>query len=120
MMTHRLRQAKVASAQILGNYGVYRTQVSTSKRGKTIKGSCTCPSDWQPCKHIFALQETWESNPASFFDLDQWLAELFEWPKSKLVDAIAKVIQRNPECLTEFGVQGFETDLDEDAEDWSD
>lgn len=121
MMTHRLRQGKIVSARILGNYGVYRTEVSTAKRGKTPNGSCTCPSDWRPCKHVYALQATWEGNSASFFDLDQWLAELFEWPKSKLVDAIAKVIERNPESLTEFGVLGFEYAAeDDDEEDWYD
>lgn len=121
LMTHRLRQGKTASARIQGNYGVYRTEVSVDKRGRTPSGTCTCPSDWQPCKHIYALRETWEINPASFFDLDQWVAELFEWPKSKLIDAVVKVLERYPECLADFGVPGFESEPNDDAQDdWYD
>ncbi len=114
MMTHRLRTGKQVSARILGNYGVYRTEVSTTRKGKMPTGCCTCPSDWQPCKHVYALRETWEVNPASFFDLDQWLAELFDQPKAKLIDAIAKIVARSPECLSEFGVPGFEEDEDDE------
>jgi hypothetical protein len=123
MMRQRVRQGKQISARIHGNYGVYRTQVSTTKK---VTGYCTCPSDWQPCKHIHALRETWAVNPKSFFDLDQWLAELFDQPKAKLIDAIAKIVMRSPECLGEFGVPGFEEDEDDDEneeyeeEDWYD
>lgn len=120
MMTHRLRQGKTVSARILGNYGTYCTEISTAKRSKQPNGTCTCPSDWQPCKHVYALQQTWELKPASFFDLDQWLAELFEWPKSRLVDAIAKVIERNPECLNDFEVPAFEFDSNDGEDDWND
>lgn len=120
MMTHRLRQGKRVSARIQGNYGVYRTEVDNSKRSKTPAGWCTCPSDWQPCKHVYALRETWQINPASFFDLDQWLAELFEEPKSKLIDAIARIVEHAPECLSEFGIPGFENESDDDEEDYGD
>lgn len=117
MMTQRVRQAKQVSARILGNYGVYRTQVNVGKKTKTPSGFCSCPSDWQPCKHIRALRETWDRNPESFFDLDQWLAELFDLPKAKLVEAIAKIVMQSPECLSEFGVPGFEVDETEDDEE---
>jgi hypothetical protein len=121
MITHRMRRGKLVSATILGNYGVYRTEVSTSKRGRTPQGTCTCPSDYQPCKHVYALRETSEVNPTSFFDFDQWLAELFELPKAKLVDAVARVVARSPQCLNEFGVPGFEDDHEgEKDDDWYD
>lgn len=117
MMTHRMRQGKLVSARIVGNYGDYRTQVDVGRKGKQPSGSCTCPSDWQPCKHIYALRETWDLNPTSFVDLDQWLAELFDLSKAELVDKIAKIVARSPECLNEFGVPGFEDAQDDEDED---
>jgi hypothetical protein len=115
LMTQRVRFGKQLSARIAGNYGVYRTQTS---RGKKVDGHCTCPSDWWPCKHIHALRETWKANPHSFFDMDQFLVELFEQPKTKLVEAIGQMVMQSPACLRVFGVPGFEEcDENEDEED---
>jgi hypothetical protein len=113
MMTQRIRFGKQISAQILGNYGVYRTQAG---QGKKVTGECTCPSDWWPCKHVHALRETWKANPHSFFDLDQFFAELFEQPKATLIEAIEQMIVASPEMLQFFGVPGFEDDDDEEDE----
>ena len=113
-MTQRVRHGKVVSARIAGNYGVYRTQVSQSKK---LAGECTCPSKLWPCKHVHALRATWEANPRSFFDLDGWLKQLAEEPKASLVEAIGNMVMEYPELLSVFGVPGFE-DTEEDDEDY--
>jgi hypothetical protein len=113
MMTHRMRYKKQLSARIHGNFGVYRTQVSQNQ--KAI-GNCTCPSDWSPCKHIQALRQTWKTNPQSFLDLEEFLAELSSEPKARLVTIIRDILLEWPECLSLFGVPGFEEG--EDQDDW--
>jgi len=114
LMTQRVRFGKEISVRISGNYGVYRTWTKLTKKEN---GECTCPSDWWPCKHIHALRETWNRNPQSFFDLDQFLAELFERPKAELVEAIGQIVKQSPEFLRVFGIAGFEEEDDEDEED---
>ena len=118
LVSYRLRQGKQISARIRGNYGVYRTLADIDKKTKTPVGSCACPSDWQLCKHVHALHETWVVNPESFFDLDQWLAELFDQPKSQVIDAIAKIVPKFPECLGEFGVCGSESNKEESGDEY--
>jgi hypothetical protein len=120
MMMQRVRFGKQISARILGNYGTYRTKAGQSKK---VTGECTCPSDWWPCKHVHALRETWRINPHSFFDLDQFIAELFERPKGKLIEAIEQMIVASPEMLQFFDIPGFEKvsgegdEIDEE-DDW--
>jgi hypothetical protein len=109
-MTQRLRFGNCVSARIAGNCGAYRTQVTQSKE---LSGECTCPSDICPCKHIHALRRTWEANPASFFDLDEWLKKLANEPKATLVESIANIVIAAPEMLSVFGVPDFEV-LDDD------
>lgn len=120
LMMQRIRFGKQLSARILGNYGVYRTRTS---QGKKVTGECTCPSEWRPCKHVHALRETWKINPHSFFDLDQFIAELFELPKGELIEAIEQMVVASPEMLQFFGVPGFENDSGEEdkfeeEDDW--
>jgi hypothetical protein len=116
LMTQRVRSGKEVSARVEGNFGIYRTKTTL---GKKEDGDCTCPSELWPCKHIYALRETWKLNPHSFFDLDQFLAELSEEPKVKLIEAIAQIVTRSPEWLSVFGVLGFE-EVDEEEDDESD
>jgi len=65
-------------ATIDGNYGMYATQAKIRSKGKSspLKDwSCTCPSEYLPCKHVSALIETWKVNPRSFDDLaPRWQA----------------------------------------------
>jgi len=119
LLTHRVRLGKELSVRVAGNFGVYLT---TTTLGQKEVGDCTCPSELWPCKHIYALRETWKRNPHSFFDLDQFLAELSEEPKVKLIEAIAKIVTRSPEWLSVFGVPGFEEEdeEDDDESDWED
>lgn len=114
MMTQRFRHEKYVSAQIRGNFGVYRTTVDL-KAKKKLTGECTCPSELWPCKHVHALRATWDKNPDSFFNLDDWLAALPKEPKESLVEAIRNMVLHSPNLLTVFGVPGFEEDeSDED------
>jgi uncharacterized Zn finger protein len=114
-MTQRVRCGKVVSARIAGNYGVYRTQVSQSKK---LTGECTCPSELWPCKHVHSLRATWEANPQSFFDLDAWLKRLAEEPKTSLVEAIRNMVVAEPALLSVFGVPGFEEEEEDDEEEY--
>ena len=113
LMTQRVRCGKQISARIAGNFGVYRTVATRSKK---VTGECTCPSELWPCKHIHALRATWEANPDSFFNLDDWLLELTEKPKAELIEAIEQMVLLSPDCLSVFGIPGFDED-DEEYED---
>lgn len=111
VVTQRLKSKRQLSARIQGNYGVYRTHVSTTGR---VSGDCTCPSEWSPCKHIVALRKTWDVNPNSFFDLDEFIAELSQQSQASLIRAIGQIVLERPECLSVFGVPGFEEPEDGD------
>jgi len=43
-------------AKYQGNYGVYTIKITTDGK-KTVKFSCSCPSDYSPCKHISMIEE---------------------------------------------------------------
>jgi hypothetical protein len=43
-------------AKYQGNYGVYTIKITTDGK-KTLKYSCSCPSDYSPCKHIHMIEE---------------------------------------------------------------
>jgi hypothetical protein len=114
LMTQRLRFGKEVSARIEGNCGIYRTRVTQSKK---LDGDCSCPSELWPCKHIHALRATWEANPDSFFDFDEWIKKLADEPKASLVEAITNMVSANPGFLSVFGVPGFEHDESYDDDD---
>lgn len=109
-MLQRTKRKKQLSALIRGTYGNYRT---TCRISKTVQGTCSCPSEIQPCKHILALRETWNVNPDSFFDLDKFLRDLEGQPQEWLVEIIGSIISQFPECLSVFRIPGF----DDEAED---
>ena len=111
-MTQRLVYRKQLSARIDGNYGAYRTTV---RLGRKVEAGCTCPSDYFPCKHVRALQVTWDKNPESFFDLEVFLKALSEKPKAELVAALRQTLLAFPEALALFDVPGFNRD-DESAD----
>jgi hypothetical protein len=43
-------------AKYQGNYGLYTIKITTNGK-KTVKFSCSCPSDYYPCKHIPIVEE---------------------------------------------------------------
>ena len=114
LVTSRVRYGKKVAARTAGHYGDYRTFVSQSS--KKLIGGCDCPSEIAPCKHIHALRATWETNPNSFFDLDEWLAGLMKQSKADLIEAIGKMVVEAPALLSLFGVPGFEEEGDEEDE----
>jgi uncharacterized Zn finger protein len=113
LVTQRMRYEKQVSARIEGNHGAYRTSVSQSNK---LTGECTCPSELWPCKHVHALRATWEANPNSFFDLDEWLKKLAGEPKATLIEAIGSMVLASPAFLSVFGVPGFDEEPDDDYE----
>ena len=115
MMTQRLWFGKRLSARIAGNYGTYRTQV---RLGDPDESSCTCPSEVWPCKHVRALEATWEQNPESFFDLETLLPTLLKQSKADLLAVIADMALTAPESLSVFGIPEFESNDVED--EWYD
>ncbi|MDR1338679.1 MAG: SWIM zinc finger family protein [Prevotellaceae bacterium] len=43
-------------AKYQGNYGVYTIKMTLDRDGKASGYSCSCPSDYYPCKHISIVQ----------------------------------------------------------------
>lgn len=114
LTTHRVRYGHKVAARMAGNYGVYR--VFAACEAKKLTGGCSCPSEIVPCKHIHALRKTWELNPQSFFDLDQWLKGLSRQPKSDLLDLIGEMVVEAPNLLGLFDIDGFDVDFDEGSD----
>jgi hypothetical protein len=50
-------------AKYRGNYGVYTIKITTDGK-KTIKFSCSCPSDYYPCKHIAMVKDAIDGRKA--------------------------------------------------------
>lgn len=113
LMTQRLHYKREISARIDGNYGTYRTRLRLGARGDA---RCTCPSDWWPCKHVRALAATWEANPKSFLDLEQFLKEFSKRPAKDLLETLAQLTMAYPECLSILGAPGFDLDGEENDE----
>jgi hypothetical protein len=44
-------------AKYHGNYGIYTVKMTLDKNRKPVNFSCTCPSDYYPCKHIAYVQD---------------------------------------------------------------
>jgi hypothetical protein len=40
-----------------GNYGVYTVKITLDEKGEVSDFSCTCPSNYYPCKHIGIVKE---------------------------------------------------------------
>ncbi|MDZ4688461.1 MAG: hypothetical protein SH850_25585 [Planctomycetaceae bacterium] len=103
-MIRRLRYGDAISATILGNYGVYRTDV---RSGKPQSSLCTCPSEIWPCKHTRALAATWDNHPETFFDVQAWLDSLATRSKADLLKLIGQMVLASPESLSACGFEEF-------------
>ena len=114
MMTQRLQYGRELSARIRGNYGVYRTRVRV---GRISEGTCTCPSEVHPCKHIRALEATWKAYPDTFFELENVVEDLTSQSRAQLIDLVAQMALIAPETLAACGVEEFER---VDDEEWYD
>jgi hypothetical protein len=56
---------------------------------------------------VRALRLTWEENPDSFFDLQNFLTQFSTRSKAALLEAIANMAMRAPEGLGALGVAQF-------------
>lgn len=114
----RLRSGKSLSCRIRGNFGVYATSATV---GRKTGGTCTCPADDRPCKHIEALRRTYRANRASFADLDKVLDELSRQTKAELLEVVRDMALRAPQALAVLAVDGFDDDAaEEDEDEWLD
>jgi len=91
----------VWKAKYRGNYGTYNIKIETDgkKRGDF---SCSCPSDYYPCKHIPIVEEAIreriakkeKSNSKNEIPLEQLLKDV---PHKELCNFIANQAQYNPQ-----------------------
>lgn len=114
-LRQRLKSGSEISCVIDGNSGIYRTVLSVKRSGGS---SCTCPSEYVPCKHVAALRETYKLRPRSFADLDAVVKKLAPKEKSELLRIIRKMATTAPSALSVLGVKGFEPP--EESEDEAD
>jgi uncharacterized Zn finger protein len=96
--------------------GLHRLLSISTPFDFTSDARCTCPSDWWPCKHVRALAATWETNPKSSFDLEQFLKEFSKRAAKDLLQALAQMMLAHPDCLGSLGVQQFAVDSERDEE----
>jgi uncharacterized Zn finger protein len=100
-----------------GNSGVYQTEASLRK---STECSCTCLSEYFPCKHVVALRLTFRARPKSFVDLGGELKKIGNEEKSQLLQLIREMATLAPASLTALGIKGFEPPKDEDEEGYGD
>jgi uncharacterized Zn finger protein len=119
-LRQRLRVNQQISCTIDGNYGIYKTQAFLKKKGRkgSSSSSCSCPSDDYPCKHVFALLQTYKNHPRSFLDLDIVMKELSKREKPELLNLIRKMVLTSPSSLSALGVKGFEEPERDYYEEW--
>lgn len=110
-MTQRIKLGDLLSCRIYGNYGIYLTRASIERE------DFSCPSEYQPCKHVNALRITYHEVPDSFLIVDELLNELKKKKKSELLDIIHEMIVTEPQMLSVLGIEGFEMDEEDEDED---
>jgi hypothetical protein len=89
-------------AKYQGNYGVYTIKITTDGKRRSAF-SCSCPSDYYPCKHIAmieeAIAERTAKNPASpKTGKDISAGELLKkLTHEELYDFTARIVKNNPD-----------------------
>jgi len=107
----------VWNAKYRGNYGIYTIKIETDGN-KTVKFSCSCPSDAYPCKHIPMVEEAIreriaKSQKSNYHEitLEQLLKDVSQ---KELYDFIVRQAQYNPQLkntiLLEFAHKIKKTD----------
>ncbi len=117
MMRQRVKIGRTACCTIRGRYGVYKTRVTLTPARRCKEASCTCPSDYWPCKHVAALAETVLKKPESFMDADKLVDGLGKKGHKELLGLMRAMIAAAPASLQALGVDGF-AEHDEDEEDY--
>lgn len=93
-------------AKYLGNYGTYTIRIKINK-GKIETYSCSCPSDYSPCKHISMIKDAIDNrlaknrkNPKeAAISVEELLQNV---PHKDLVDFIARQAKYNPEFTNQL------------------
>lgn len=96
----------VWQAKYLGNYGTYNIKIKIDK-GKIETFSCSCPSDYYPCKHIAMIKTAIDSrtkkmqeNPKEdTISVEELLQNV---PHRALVNFIALQAKYNPDLTTKL------------------
>lgn len=113
-MVQRLHVGPLVAAAIRGSMGRYRVKLDA----KTGEGSCTCPSEIQPCKHIEAVRLTWRKKPESFMDVDALLdVHLQGRDRDELVRMMRAMVLESPPALAALGALQFRDVEDRDDSD---
>lgn len=100
-MKHRLRLDDKLIARIEGNQGTYKVEWNTQNN----RGSCSCPYDDGPCKHLEALKRTWKLKPGSFLDVNTALqAWLDRKGRDELLVFLQRLMVESPSRLAAWGV----------------
>jgi len=88
-----------------GNYGIYTIKIKTDGE-KTVDFSCTCPSDYYPCKHIRMIEEAIRERVSKKLqhnkqemDIEHLLKDV---PHKKLSDFLIKQSRYNPQLKNEI------------------
>jgi len=114
MMRQRIKVGRTICCIIRGRYGIYKTRATQKSNKKFKDSSCTCPSEYQPCKHAVALAETFLKKPESFVDADKLIAGISKKHPKELLRLIRDMITAAPASLQALGVKGFEEISEED------
>ena len=93
-------------AKYEGNYGVYTIKIKTDGK-KTRDFSCSCPSEYYPCKHIAMVekaikQRTKDSKGQGSGDELTIYRLLNEVSQKELVDFLIRQARYNPELANNF------------------
>ena len=114
LMSRRVKVGRTACCTIRGRYGIYQTRVTLTRTNRCKDASCTCPSEWRPCKHVAALAETFLKKPESFVDADKLVDGLGKKGTKELLRLMRDMIAAAPTTLQALGVKGFEEESQED------
>lgn len=117
MMRQRVKVGRTACCTIRGRYGVYQTRVTLTPARRCKEASCTCPSEYWPCKHAAALAETLLRKPESFLDANKLIDGLGKKAPKELLRLMRDMIAATPASLQALGVKGFEEDDEEDYDE---
>lgn len=93
-------------AKYLGNYGTYNIKIKINK-GKIETYSCSCPSDYSPCKHIAMIKNAIDSRTAknqknpkeATISVEELLQNV---PHKDLVGFIGRQAKYNPEFANQL------------------
>jgi uncharacterized Zn finger protein len=103
-LDQRVKRGTAVSARVHGSMGLYRVHADLKEKDEW---GCTCPSEYQPCKHVEALKASYKRKPKSFVDLDRKHGKLKGMSAPELVNLVEKILAEHPEAVGSLGVRGF-------------